>query len=58
LRSASTSSAERRAGRRSTLLAVTDIDAPKFALSRLAGGAFFTDADGRVLFVRPTYKDY
>src|SRR5262245_11295641 len=50
--------AERPAARRSTLLSVTDVDAPKFALARLAGGALFTDADGRVLLVRPTYKDY
>lgn len=29
---------------------------PHFALSRLTGGALFSDAAGRVLLVRPTYK--
>jgi 8-oxo-dGTP diphosphatase len=35
---------------------VTTSDVPAIALSRLAGGALFVDAQGRVLLVRPTYK--
>jgi 8-oxo-dGTP pyrophosphatase MutT (NUDIX family) len=31
-------------------------DTPPVALSRLTGGALFLDAQGRVLLVRPTYK--
>jgi ADP-ribose pyrophosphatase YjhB (NUDIX family) len=39
---------------------MTDVDqtTPPMAQPRVAAGALFTDDQGRVLMVRPTYKDY
>ena len=42
----------------STLPGVTTADTPPMATPRVAAGALFRDEAGRVLLVRPTYKDH